>query len=97
MKFLTGFMVGTISGVAMQLFQAKNFTHNINDNKLFQNIKDFKDILSELQKNSTAVPEVLSDIQQDLTTYVEDIKPDVMELQKSIHDMQQNLDNFHKE
>lgn len=97
MKFLTGFMVGTISGVAMQLFQAKNSTYSINDNKLFQNIKDFKDILSELQKNSTAVPEVLSGIQHDLTTYVEDIKPDVMELQKSIHDMQQNLDSFHKE
>ena len=96
MKFFAGFVVGTISGVAVQLFHSKDTTPSINDTKLFQNIKDFKDILADLQKNSAVVPEVLSGIQSDLSKYSESIKPDIEELQSSIHDMQENLDNLKK-
>lgn len=96
MKFFTGFVVGTISGVALQLFQSKDTIPNVNDTKLFHNIKDFKDILADLQKNSAVVPEVLSDIQSDISEYSESIKPDIEELQNSIQDMQENLDNIKK-
>jgi len=88
MKFFTGFVVGTISGVALQLFQSKDAIPNINDTKLFHNIKDFKDILADLQKNSAVVPEVLSGIQSDISKYSESIKPDIEELQNSIQDVQ---------
>lgn len=97
MKFFAGFMIGTISGAALQLFQSKDVTPSINDTKLFHNIKDFKDILADLQKNSSVVPEVLSGIQKDLNDYSTSIKPDVEELQASIQDMQENLDKFKKQ
>lgn len=95
MKFFAGFMVGTISGVALQLFQSKDATPSVNDTKIFHNIKDFKDILADLQKNSAVVPEVLSGIQKDLSDYTESIKPDVEDLQNSIQEMKENLDKLH--
>ncbi|WP_119325969.1 hypothetical protein [Companilactobacillus musae] len=97
MKFFAGLMIGTVSGIALQLFQSKDATPSVNDTKIFQNIKDFKDILVDLQKNSAVVPEVLSGIQTDLTNYTSSIKPDVEELQNSIHDMQETLDGFNKD
>ncbi|MFC6175883.1 hypothetical protein ACFQAV_03495 [Companilactobacillus huachuanensis] len=96
MKFFAGFMVGSISGVAIHLFQSKDATSSINNTKIFKNIKDFKDILADLQKNSAIVPEVLSGIQKDVTEYTESIKPDVEELQNSIQEMQENVDKFQK-
>jgi len=96
MKFFAGFVVGTISGVALQLFQSKDATPGINDTKIVRNIKDFKDILVDLQKNSAVVPEVITGIQKDLSIYSESIKPDVEELQSSIQDMQENLQGFKK-
>ncbi|CAJ1200498.1 hypothetical protein [Companilactobacillus nantensis] len=96
MKFFAGFMIGTISGAALQLFQSKDVTPSINDTKLFQNIKDFKDILADLQKNSTVVPEVMSGLQKDISDYSASIKPDVEKLQSSIKEMQENLDSFQK-
>jgi len=94
MKFFTGFVVGTVSGVAIQLFQSKDAISSVNDTKLFHNIKDFKDILVDLQKNATVVPEVLTGIQKDITDYSESIKPDIAELQNSIQDMKENLDSL---
>jgi len=96
MKFFAGFMVGTISGVALQLFQSKDAISSVNDTKIFRNIKDFKDILADLQKNSAVIPEVMSSIQQDITEYSESIKPDIAELQDSIQDMQENLAELSK-
>lgn len=94
MKFFAGFVVGTISGAAIQLFQSKDAIPSVNDNKIFQNIKDFKDILSDLQKNSAVVPEVLSGIQKDVADYSASIRPDVEELKNSIQDMKSNLEKF---
>lgn len=94
MKFFAGFMVGTISGVALQLFQSKDATPSVNDTKIFQNIKDFKDILADLQQNARVVPEVMSGIQKDISDYTESIKPDVEDLQNSIADMKANLEKF---
>ena len=94
MKFFAGFMVGTISGVALQLFQSKDATPSVNDTKIFQNIKDFKDILTDLQQNARVVPEVMSGIQKDISDYTESIKPDVEDLQNSIADMKANLEKF---
>ena len=94
MKFFAGFMVGTISGIALQLFQSKNVIPSVNDTKIFNNIKDFKDILGDLQKNSAVVPEVVSGIQKDIADYSQSIKPDVENLQKSIQDMKENLDGL---
>ena len=96
MKFFAGFMVGTISGVALQLFQSKDVIPSVNDTKIFNNIKDFKDILAELQQNAAVVPEVLSGIQHDIADYSQSIKPDIEDLQKSINDMKQNLDDAPK-
>jgi len=96
MKFFTGFVVGTVSGVAIQLFQSKDAISSVNDTKLFRNIKDFKDILADLQKNVAVVPEVLTGIQKDVTDYSESIKPDVEDLQNSIENMKENLDNLNK-
>ena len=95
MKFFAGFMVGTISGVAVQLFQSKDAIPSVNDTKIFQNIKDFKDILGDLQKNSAVVPEVLSGIQKDIADYSESIRPDVEDLQDSIQEMKSNLEKLH--
>jgi len=96
MKFFAGFMVGTISGVAIHLFQSKDAISKVNDTKLFNNIKDFKDIIVDLQKNVAVVPEVVSGIQKDVTDYAESIKPDVEELQASIANMKENVDNLNK-
>ncbi len=96
MKFFTGFVVGTVSGVAIQLFQSKDAISSVNDTKLFHNIKDFKDILADLQKNVAVVPEVLTGIQKDVTDYSASIKPDVEDLQNSIENMKENLDNLNK-
>lgn len=96
MKFFTGFAIGAVSGVAIHLLQSKDTTSSVNNTKLFQNIKDFKDILADLQKNATVVPEVISDIQEDLTDYSQSIKPDVEELQDSIAEMKENLDKLNK-
>jgi len=96
MKFFAGFMVGTISGVAIQLFQSKDAISTVNDTKIFHNIKDFKDILADLQKNSAVIPEVMSGIQHDISEYTESIKPDIEGLQDSIADMQENLDKLSK-
>ncbi|PMD69062.1 hypothetical protein [Companilactobacillus nuruki] len=93
MKFFTGFVVGTISGIAINILQSDT-TPNLNDTKLFRNIKDFKDILADLQKNASVVPEVLSGIQNDIADYSQSIKPDVEELQSSIADMQSTIDEF---
>ncbi|GEO58169.1 hypothetical protein [Companilactobacillus bobalius] len=97
MKFLTGFVVGTISGVALHFVQSKDALSSVNDTKIFQNIKDFKDILTDLQKNAAVVPEVVSGIQADLSNYSESIKPDVEELQESIAEMKSNLDELNKD
>lgn len=96
MKFFTGFVVGTISGIALHLVQSKDALSSVNDTKIFQNIKDFKDILTDLQKNAAVVPEVVSGIQEDLSNYSESIKPDVEELQESIAEMKSNLDELNK-
>ncbi|GEO46834.1 hypothetical protein [Companilactobacillus kimchii] len=96
MKFFTGFVVGTISGIALHLVQSKDALSSVNDTKIFQNIKDFKDILTDLQKNTAVVPEVVSGIQEDLSNYSESIKPDVEELQESIAEMKSNLDELNK-
>ncbi|KRN99752.1 hypothetical protein [Companilactobacillus kimchiensis] len=96
MKFFAGFMVGTISGVALQLFQSKNVIPSINDTKLFNNIKDFKDILVDLQKNSAIVPEVMSGIQKDIADYSQSIQPDVENLQDSLENMKENLEELNK-
>lgn len=94
MKFFAGFVVGTISGVAINLFQSKDAIPSVNDNKILHNIKDFKDTLVELQKNVAVVPEVMSGIQQDISDYAQDIRPDVENLQNSIQEMKENLDNL---
>lgn len=94
MKFFTGFMIGTVSGIAVGLFQSKDATPSVNDTKIFKNIKDFKDILADLQKNAAVVPEVMSGIQKDITDYSTSIKPDVDELQSSIAEMKANLAGF---
>ncbi|HIY93264.1 hypothetical protein [Companilactobacillus sp. HBUAS56275] len=96
MKFFTGFVVGTVSGIAIHLVQSKNALSSVNDTKIFQNIKDFKDILTDLQKNAAVVPEVVSGIQADLNNYSQSIKPDVEELQESISEMKSNLDQLNK-
>ncbi|MQS76958.1 hypothetical protein [Companilactobacillus halodurans] len=94
MKFFAGFIVGSISGAALQLFQSKDSTPKDNDTNIFQNIKDFKNIIADLQKNSAVVPEVVSGIQKDISNYASDIKPDVEQLQESIQTMKNNLDDL---
>jgi len=96
MKFFAGFMVGTISGVTIHLFQSKDATSSLNDNKIFNNIKDFKNILVDLKNNSAVIPEVMSGIQNDISSYSESIQPDVENLQDSIQDMKENLDKLNK-
>lgn len=96
MKFFAGFTIGSISGIAIQLFQSKDKLTNLNDTKLLKNIKDFKDILADLQKNSAVVPEVMSDLKNDLTEYTQSIQPDVLELQNSLQELHENLDKFNK-
>ncbi|WP_334333033.1 MULTISPECIES: hypothetical protein [unclassified Companilactobacillus] len=97
MKFFSGFVIGAVSGVAIHLVQSKDAISSVYDTKIFQNIKDFKDILADLQKNSAQVPEVISGISEDLNNYSRSIKPDVEELQASIAEMKENLDKFKKD
>lgn len=96
MKFFAGFVVGTISGVAIHLFQSKDAIPNVNDTKIYHNIKDFKDTLADLQKNAAVVPEVVAGIKQDLTDYTQSIEPEVAELKESIQEMQENVNKFNK-
>lgn len=94
MKFITGFAIGSISGIAFQLFQNKNYTTNPNNTKILSNIKDIKDSFVELSTNLKVVPEVLNGIQNDISSYTEDIRPDVENIQSSITELQDNLNKM---
>lgn len=94
MKFFSGFIVGAISGVALEILQSQKNASTDNSTNLFHNIKDLKSTLIELKDNASIVPEVVSGLQSDITNYAQDIAPDVENLKSSVSEMQGNLEKF---
>ncbi|WP_125567545.1 YtxH domain-containing protein [Companilactobacillus insicii] len=94
MKFFSGFIIGAMSGVALEIFQSQKNTSTDNSTNLFHNIKDLKDTLVELKDNASIVPEVVSGLQSDITNYAQDIAPDVENLKSSVSEMKDNLEKF---
>ncbi|MFC6322187.1 hypothetical protein [Companilactobacillus baiquanensis] len=92
MKFATGFIIGTISGVALNYYQKGSLTKDAN--KVLKNIKIIKESLTELSNNVKVVPGVVKDLQKDFSDYTSDIQPDVENIQSTISKMQDNLDEF---
>ncbi|KRK79910.1 hypothetical protein [Companilactobacillus nodensis] len=94
MKFFSGFIIGAISGAALEMLQSQKNASVDNSTNLFHNIKDLKNTLVELKDNASIVPGVLSGLQSDITNYAEDIAPAVENLKSSVSEMQSNLEEF---
>lgn len=92
MKFATGFIIGTLSGIAFNYYQKGSLTNEAN--KVLTTAKTIKDSVIELSESAKVVPGVIKELQKDFSDYTSDIQPDVENIQSTISKLQDNLEEF---